>query len=150
MVEARVMHSVGPVAPPPNCRAQVSRKSVRPRTGRYLFGAFLQNHLEEEYGYHDTADNHRCAAAPRRRLVRPRALVLVSLPTVSERSSHWRSVKPSAQSSKGCASWLSAVSRIGSYAALVNLPECGRTDVVLTGPQSKHRYVWSSLSGWVG
>jgi hypothetical protein len=25
-----------------------------------------------------------------------------------------------------------------------------RTDVVLTGPQSIHRYVWSSLSEWVG
>ena len=128
MVEARVMHSVGPAAPP-RCRAQVSRKSVRPRTGSYLFGAFLQNHLEEEYGYHGTSDNHRCAAVPRRRLVRPRALVLVSLPTIS--------------------SWLS-VCRIGSYAALVNPPERGRTDVVLTGPQSTHRYVWSSLSEWVG
>ena len=43
MVEARVMHSVGPVAlPPVNCRAQVSRKSVRPRTGSCLFGAFCK------------------------------------------------------------------------------------------------------------
>jgi hypothetical protein len=42
MVEARVMHSVGPVASPTELPAQVSRKSLRPRTGRYLFGAFYK------------------------------------------------------------------------------------------------------------
>ena len=29
-------------------------------------------------------------------------------------------------------------------------PGRSRRDVVLTGPQSTHRYVWSSISGWVG
>ena len=90
MVEARVMHSVGPVASPPNGRAQVSRKSVRPRTGRPVRG-FLQNRLEEEYGYHDTSDNHRCAAVAQRRLVWPRALVLVFRLSARGRV-HWRSV----------------------------------------------------------
>ena len=43
MVEARVMHSVGTGGfPPANCQTQVYRKSVRPRTGRYLFGAFYK------------------------------------------------------------------------------------------------------------
>ena len=80
MVEARVMHLVGPVAstsPRVTCRAQVSCKSLRPRTGLPVRG-LLQNHMEEEYVYHDTSDHHRCAAVARRRLVRPRALVLVS------------------------------------------------------------------------
>ena len=40
--------------------------------------------------------------------------------------------------------------QIGSYAALVNPPERGRTDVVLTGPQFAQLYVCSSVSGWVG
>jgi hypothetical protein len=80
IVEARVMHLVGPVAstfPRVNCRAQVSCKSLRPRTGLPVRG-LLQNHMEAEYGYHDTSDHHRCAAGARRRVVRPRALVLVS------------------------------------------------------------------------
>src|SRR6478735_12089743 len=90
-VEARVMHSVGPVASPLNCRAQVSRK--RKASDRALpVRGFLQNRLEEEYGYHDTSDNHRCAAVAQRRLVWPRALVLVSLSTISARSRCWRSV----------------------------------------------------------
>src|SRR6476659_9803922 len=117
-VEARVMHSVGPVASPLNCRAQVSRK--RKASDRALpVRGFLQNRLEEEYGYHDTSDNHRCAAVAQRRLVWPRALVLVSLSTISARSSHWGSVmmgpgselhlplKPSAQfgkAARGCSS----------------------------------------------
>jgi hypothetical protein len=45
IVEARVMHLVGPVAstsPRVNYRAQVSCKSVRPRTGLPVRG-FLQN-----------------------------------------------------------------------------------------------------------
>ena len=64
MVEARVMHLVGPVAstsPRVTCRAQVSCKSLRPRTGLPVRG-LLQNHMEEEYGYHDTS-NHRHRAA---------------------------------------------------------------------------------------
>jgi hypothetical protein len=80
IVEARVMHLVGPVAstfPRVHCRAQVSCKSLRPRTGLPVRG-LLQNHMEAEYGYHDTSDHHRCAAGARRRVVRPRALVLVS------------------------------------------------------------------------
>ena len=46
--------------------------------------------------------------------------------------------KPSAQFGKAARGWLFAVRRIGSYAALVNPPERGRTDVVLTGPQPTH------------
>jgi hypothetical protein len=90
------------LSPPANCRAQVSRKCVRPRTGATCSGLFAK-HLEEEYGYHDTSDNHRCAAVTRRRLVRPRALVLVNLPTISERSSHLAKREPFAQSSEDCA-----------------------------------------------
>jgi hypothetical protein len=65
-----------PVLPPPvNCRPQVYCKSLRPRTGRYLFGAFYKT-MEGKYGHHDTSDHHRCAAVARRRLVRPGTLVL--------------------------------------------------------------------------
>src|SRR6478672_3369700 len=143
-VEARVMHSVGPVASPLNCRAQVSRK--RKASDRALpVRGFLQNRLEEEYGYHDTSDNHRCAAVAQRRLVWPRALVLVSLSTISARSSHWGSVmmgpgselhlplKPSAQFGKAARrrprNWKLCRSRQSTRT---------RSNVVLTGPRSTH------------
>jgi hypothetical protein len=102
--------------------------------------------MEGKYGYHDTSDQHRCAVVARRRLVRPRAVVLVSLPTISEQST-WRSVmmRPGVGASPLLESrppmreaMLSPVCRIGTYAALVNPSERGRTDVVLTGPQYTH------------
>ena len=80
IVEARVMHLVGPVAstsPRVNCRAQVSCKSLRPRTGTTCSGPFTKPYGGRTWN-HDTADYHRCAAVARRRVVRPRALVLVS------------------------------------------------------------------------
>lgn len=144
IVEARVMHLVGPVActsPRVNYRAQVSCKSVRPRTGLPVRGFFTKP-VEEEYGHHDTSDHHRCAAVARRRVVRPRALVLVGEVCFLENRGN------PVKAARGLGSPLSG--EFGSYAALVNPPERGRTDVVLTGPQSTHRYVWSSLSEWVG
>lgn len=48
---------------------------VRPRTERC---SALRNHMEQGHGYHHPSDHHRCAAVTRRRLVRPRTLVLVS------------------------------------------------------------------------
>jgi hypothetical protein len=114
--------------------------------------------VEEEYGYHDTSDHHRCAAVARRRVVRPRALVLVGevfflakRHGATESELHrFLEIRPRnpVRAARGLGSPLSA--EFGSYAALVNPPERGRTDVVLTGPQSTHRYVWSSLSEWVG
>ena len=103
-----------------------------------------------------TSDHYRCAAVARRRLVRPRALVLVSEvfkrddATKSElyRFLEIRPRKPVRAARRLLGSPLSA--EFESYAALVDPAERGRTDVVLTGPQSTHRYVWSSLSEWVG
>jgi hypothetical protein len=103
-----------PVLPPPpvNCRPQVYCKGVRPRTGRYLFGAFYKT-MEGKYGHHNTSDHHRCAAVARRRLVWPRAVVLVSLPTISEQSI-WRSV----MMRPGCRSYTASSKAAGPCARL--------------------------------
>jgi hypothetical protein len=117
--------------------------------------------MEEEYGYHDTAYHHRCAAIARRRLVRPRSLVLVSEVFLAKRDDATESElhrflegrlesRPPNPVRATTTLARRRLAEFGSYAALVNPPERGRTDVVLTGPQSTHRYVWSSLSEWVG
>jgi hypothetical protein len=77
MVEARVMHSGGLVAPPVSCRVQVPCKVLG--LGRaFPVRGLLHNHMEKKHGYHYPFDHRRCAAVARRRLVWPWALVLVS------------------------------------------------------------------------